>query len=204
MSVFESVREHVSAEAAAIKYAGVRPVRRGKRTWALCPLHSDKNPSMLFQDDSGRFRCFGCGKSGDAADFVSLYYGIPAREAARLIAEDFGILERRETIAETRRKRELQQFDDSLSDIIRYCDDAIAATIRFWRFVKIRFSPKMPDAEFTDLFAKACRLLPEFEDLDERFRSAEPLEQAKIILEYQKEFAEWYAKFMPGGEAWDT
>jgi DNA primase len=205
MSVFESVRNTVSAETAAIKYAGIKPVRRGTRTWALCPFHSDKNPSMLFNDDSGGFYCFGCGKGGDASSFVSLYYGIPAPDAAKLIAADFGIDlgQERQTEARIKRKRANPQNSGTFTDSIQYCGDALAAAIRFWRHVKDRFSPAMMNGEFTDEFAKACLQLPEMEDLDDRFRYAGPIEQAQIIIEYQKEFKMWHAEFMPGGKAWD-
>lgn len=203
MSFFETVRNKVSAETAAIKYAGVKTVRRGRRMWAVCPLHGDLNPSMVFYDDGGRFFCFGCAKSGDASDFVSMYYGIPVLDAAKLIAADFGICEERLTGKEIERERELKNFSGALSGSIRYCDDALAAALRFWRFVKIRFSPGMCGGEFADLFAKACRLLPEMEYLDEEFRNADPEDQARMIIEYQKEFDAWHTRFMPGGEAWD-
>jgi hypothetical protein len=157
---------------------------------------------MLFYDGGG-FRCFGCGKSGDATNFVALYYRISALDAAKLIVADFGIGEERDTAAVIERKRELRQRNSDLADSIRYCDDALAAALRYWRYVKYLYSPGMMNGEFTDEFAEACRQLPEMEDLDERFRTAGPEEQAQIIIEYQKEFAIWRAKFMPGGEAWD-
>lgn len=40
----------------------------------VCPFHQDINPSMVvnLRKDAGFFHCFGCGASGDAADFVRL------------------------------------------------------------------------------------------------------------------------------------
>ncbi len=38
-----------------------------------------------------RFHCFGCQADGDAVDFVSRLFGLPSKEAAMKIADDFGI-----------------------------------------------------------------------------------------------------------------
>lgn len=57
-------------------------------TEAVCPFHNDKNPSMKLDR---RFHCFGCQADGDAVDFVSRLFGLPSKEAAMKIADDFGI-----------------------------------------------------------------------------------------------------------------
>lgn len=38
----------------------------------VCPFHEDVNPSMIIDLEEGRWFCFGCNLSGDAAKFVSL------------------------------------------------------------------------------------------------------------------------------------
>lgn len=43
--------------------------RKGKELVGLCPFHKEKNPSFTV-DKRGFYKCFGCGESGDAADFV--------------------------------------------------------------------------------------------------------------------------------------
>ena len=48
----------------------------GRQAKALCPFHDDNNPSMGFwtgKDGIERFKCFVCGESGDAFDFVYRY-----------------------------------------------------------------------------------------------------------------------------------
>lgn len=48
----------------------------GRQAKALCPFHDDNNPSMGFwtgKDGIERFKCFVCGESGDAFDFVYKY-----------------------------------------------------------------------------------------------------------------------------------
>jgi hypothetical protein len=48
----------------------------------LCPFHSDTAPSCRVNLQTGLWRCFGCKKSGQAADFMSLYLGINIHAAA--------------------------------------------------------------------------------------------------------------------------
>jgi twinkle protein len=38
----------------------------------LCPFHSEKTPSFYTKKDKNNFKCFGCGVSGSAFDFVML------------------------------------------------------------------------------------------------------------------------------------
>ena len=84
MNVFETVKGNVTTRQAAEMY-GIRVRRNGM---AVCPFHQDKNPSMKLDK---RFHCFGCGADGDAVDFVSRLFGLPSKEAAMKLADDFGI-----------------------------------------------------------------------------------------------------------------
>ena len=59
--------------------------RAGNEWKACCPLHCDKTPSFTIFDGGRRFKCFGCGASGDVLDFAQLYYGVEFREAARML-----------------------------------------------------------------------------------------------------------------------
>ena len=84
MNVFEAVKQTVTTRQAAEMY-GIRVNRHGM---AVCPFHNDRNPSMKVDK---RFHCFACQADGDAVDFVSRLFGVPSREAAIKLADDFGI-----------------------------------------------------------------------------------------------------------------
>lgn len=60
-----------------------------KKNKICCPFHQEKTPSFHIYPDS--FKCWGCGEHGDGIDFVSKLYELKPLEAARLIAEKFGI-----------------------------------------------------------------------------------------------------------------
>jgi len=83
IDIFQSVRERVSARAAA-EFYGVHIYPNGR---ALCCFHDDHRPSMSFH--AGRFRCFSCGAHGSSIDFVSLLYGLDALDAVRKLNDDF-------------------------------------------------------------------------------------------------------------------
>lgn len=51
----------------------------------LCPFHSEKSPSFTIFDRGNRFKCFGCGATGDVLDFVRLLHGVGLRDAAELL-----------------------------------------------------------------------------------------------------------------------
>ena len=44
--------------------------RAGRNHIGLCPFHGEKTPSFNVRDETGRYKCFGCGASGDVFKFV--------------------------------------------------------------------------------------------------------------------------------------
>ncbi len=84
--------------------------QRGARWWACCPLHGEKTASLCFFPD-GRYYCFGCHAHGDAADLYAALYGVPLREALRVVKggqapQTSAADERRKRAAELRRRVE--------------------------------------------------------------------------------------------------
>ncbi|MEO6652300.1 MAG: DNA primase [Ilumatobacteraceae bacterium] len=46
-------------------------LKRVGRNWVgLCPFHAERTPSFNVREEIGRYRCFGCDKSGDVFTFV--------------------------------------------------------------------------------------------------------------------------------------
>ena len=40
--------------------------RKGANFQACCPFHNEKTPSFVVSPSKGLFKCFGCGKAGNA------------------------------------------------------------------------------------------------------------------------------------------
>jgi DNA primase len=65
--------------------------RKGGELWGCCPFHREKSPSFHIIPNRGKFKCFGCGKSGDAIDLVTLLENTGFQEAVEIVAHDAGI-----------------------------------------------------------------------------------------------------------------
>jgi DNA primase len=57
----------------------------------LCPFHGEKTPSFHVNRDKGFFHCFGCGVGGDVIKFIELHEKVGFAEAAKILAQRFGI-----------------------------------------------------------------------------------------------------------------
>ncbi len=65
--------------------------KRGQNLIACCPFHDEKTPSFSVSPNKGIYKCFGCGKGGDAISFVMEIEGIGYAEAIRFLAQKYGI-----------------------------------------------------------------------------------------------------------------
>ena len=64
------------------------PLRKnGTNFIACCPFHSEKSPSFVVSDVKGMYKCFGCGKGGDAISFIKEYEKIDFNEALQRLSE---------------------------------------------------------------------------------------------------------------------
>ncbi|GGB35555.1 DNA primase [Roseibium aquae] len=59
--------------------------------WACCPFHQEKSPSFHVDDRRNRYKCFGCGASGDHFRFLIETEGLSFPEAVERLAEQAGV-----------------------------------------------------------------------------------------------------------------
>ena len=76
--------------------------KRGANYLGLCPFHQDKNPSMSVSSTKGIFKCFACGKAGNAVTFLMEHEHLSYWEALRYLAKKYHIeiVEKEETAEE--------------------------------------------------------------------------------------------------------
>lgn len=65
--------------------------RRGVNLIGLCPFHNEKTPSFSVSPAKGIFKCFGCGKGGNAVHFVMEHEQISYYEALKQLARKYHI-----------------------------------------------------------------------------------------------------------------
>ena len=74
--------------------------RKGVNYEACCPFHQEKTPSFKVSPARGIYKCFGCGKSGNAINFVMESENATYPEALRIIAKRYGIEIREEKMSD--------------------------------------------------------------------------------------------------------
>ena len=65
--------------------------KKGVNYQACCPFHQEKTPSFIVSPSKGVFKCFGCGKGGNAVTFIMEHEGVSYPEALRMVAKRYGI-----------------------------------------------------------------------------------------------------------------
>lgn len=158
MNVFEAVKPNITTRQAAEMY-GIKVNRHGM---AVCPFHNDKNPSMKVDK---RFHCFACQADGDAVDFVSRLFGLPSKEAAMKLADDFGIAydsKRKPTVKPHIREPTAEQlYQKEEARCFRVLSDYFHL-LRRW---ETQHAPQTPDDEWHPLFVEALQRMSYIEYL---------------------------------------
>ena len=79
--------------------------KTGVNYQACCPFHNEKTPSFVVSPSKGLFKCFGCGKGGNAVTFVMEHENMNYVDALKYVAKKYGIevQERELTPEEVRR-----------------------------------------------------------------------------------------------------
>lgn len=78
-NVYDVISDYINLEKAGSNYR------------ALCPFHAEKTPSFMVSPQKNIFKCFGCGKSGNAVKFLMEYEGLSFGEAVIKLAEKYNI-----------------------------------------------------------------------------------------------------------------
>ena len=65
--------------------------KKGVNYQACCPFHNEKTPSFVVSPAKGMYKCFGCGKGGNAVGFVMEHENVSFPEALRIVAKRYGI-----------------------------------------------------------------------------------------------------------------
>ena len=150
MNVFEAVKNNVTTRQAAEMYG----IRVGRNGMAVCPFHNDKNPSMKVDK---RFHCFACQADGDAVDFVSRLYGLPCREAAVKLADDFGISYDSRKKSSVKPKIREPDPEQKFQQEERLCYKVLTDYFHLLRTWETRCAPKQPNDAWHPLFVEALQ-----------------------------------------------
>lgn len=180
MNVFEAVKGNVTTRQAAELYGN--PVNR--HGMAVCPFHNDKNPSMKVDK---RFHCFACQADGDAVDFVSRLFGLPGKEAAMKLADDFSIPYNARKKASIRPKIRAPTPEQRYRQEENRCYKVLSVYFHHLRTWKQQYAPQQPEDEWHPLFVEALQRESHIEYLLDVLLYGTAEEKKALVAEQRKE-----------------
>lgn len=94
MRIPDHIVEQVRTQANIVDVIGehVRLRKAGRNWLGLCPFHTEKTPSFNVNLERGIYKCFGCGRAGNAIGFVQEFHHMGFADAVRHLAQKMGIV----------------------------------------------------------------------------------------------------------------
>jgi len=86
--------------------------KRGVNYLGLCPFHNEKTPSFTVSPSKGIYKCFGCGKGGNAVNFIMEHEHLGYPEALKYLAKKYNIevVEKEQTVEEIQQQNERESL----------------------------------------------------------------------------------------------
>lgn len=94
--------------------------RVGRRSVGLCPFHNEKTPSFSVNAELGFYKCFGCGKSGDAITFIREIEHLDFVGAVEMLANRAGIQLRYTTQNEGEHRKKRAELTDAVEKAVEW------------------------------------------------------------------------------------
>ncbi len=88
--------------------------KRGVNYLGLCPFHNEKTPSFTVSPSKEIFKCFGCGKVGNAVNFVMEHEHLTYPEALKYLAKKYNI----EVVEKERTPEEIEKQNERESLLV--------------------------------------------------------------------------------------
>ena len=169
MTIFEAVKANVTPRMAAERY-GLQVSRNGM---VRCPFHDDTNPSMKLYDD--HYHCFGCQATGDSIHLTAKLFGVSDREAAKKLAEDFGVQKEKESML-----AKLGRFQEQ-AEQERLCFRVLRDYLHLLEEWRTTYAPKTPDEELDDRFVESLLMVDCIEYLLDTLTAGKSEERAEVV-----------------------
>ena len=105
----------------------VKLKKRGANYLGLCPFHNEKTPSFTVSSSKEIYKCFGCGRSGNAISFIMEHEKYSYVEALKWLAAKYNVEIEEEY--KNPEQRQQQQVADSLFILNKFAQDFFSNTL---------------------------------------------------------------------------
>ena len=180
MTIYENIKAAISVKQAAEHY-GLKVNRSGM---TCCPFHNDRHPSLKLNEDY--FFCFGCGAKGDVIDLVAKLFNLSSYDAAKKLADDFGIDPDKPPAAAALRKTKYPLAKTFQNETL-HCQRILCDYLHLLERWKVQYAPKVPEDALDDRFVEACQMLDYVEYLADLLIAAELEQRIRIVEMLNKE-----------------
>lgn len=120
----ERLRAAVSISDVVQQYVALRKV--GRNWVGLCPFHAERSGSFNVREETGRYKCFGCGAGGDAIKFIQEIEHVEFFTAVEQLAAKVG-MQLRTTSGEghDRQRQRRKQLIDTMGKAVEWYHDRL-------------------------------------------------------------------------------
>ncbi len=111
-------------------------LRKSGTSWkGLCPFHAENTPSFSVREETGRYHCFGCSKSGDVFTFVQEHEHLDFVAAVEYLAAKAGVQLTYTSTGQSRERARRKQLVEAMEAAVewyhrRLLDDPAARPAR--------------------------------------------------------------------------
>lgn len=107
--IYEVVSDFVSLKKRGVNYVG------------CCPFHNEKTGSFTVSPSKGIYKCFGCGKGGNAVNFIMEQEQFSYVEALRYLAAKYNIIIEEKELSENEKKEKSER--ESMLIVTNYAEE---------------------------------------------------------------------------------
>ena len=108
VSISDVVQQHIA-------------LRRVGRNWVgLCPFHAERSPSFNVREETGRYKCFGCGAAGDVFTFVQEIEHVDFVTAVEQLSAKVGIQLRYTSGGESKDRQRRKQLIEAMGKAVEW------------------------------------------------------------------------------------
>jgi DNA primase len=106
----------------------VKLTRKGQAFWGCCPFHGEKTASFKVENARRTYKCFGCGKGGDAFKWLMETEGLSFPEAVEKLASEAGVELPKWSPEDEARAEKKKSLYDVIEAAAKFFEEQLAGT----------------------------------------------------------------------------